>query len=68
MYVIYFEYTDTACLFIDDSVYRWDVFFFQRAYACLCAHIKRVIWRVRVTGEERRKGGRAFDLRLVCTL
>lgn len=28
MYVIYFEYTDTACLFIDDSVYRWDVFFF----------------------------------------
>lgn len=68
VYVIYYECMDTACLFIDDSCVYARVFSFPRAPACLCAHIKTVIWSVHVSGVERRRGGRAFDLRLVCTL
>lgn len=72
MRVIYYEYMDAACLFIDDSpcVGGISISFFS---TCVCVHIKTVIWRVHVTGVERWRRvcggeGGAFDLRLVCAL
>lgn len=72
MRLIYYEYMDTACLFIDDSPCVGGISF--SFSTCVCVHIKTVIWRVHVTVVERWRGrggwggGAAFDLRLVCTL
>lgn len=57
MRVIYYEYMDTACLFIDDSPCVGGISFSFFFSTCVCVHIKTVIWRVHVTGVERWKGG-----------